>query len=684
MKTLMLLSAAFLLASPASADVVYLNDGAEISGAVTAVDAASVSVLAGGKKTAYPRKDVMRVQLVKEYSAAADPLKDPELSRLLAARPSPDAYPNDGLLNWLTEIEVTINPDRSWTTSRRSVRYVLRERGKSPAAYFSSTFLPGLEKVSIDYAFSVTDSSVSWLNDLSVMDGSPFVGYPSYDRARLIKAAIPNVQIGSALDYRYRTDTVYASTYPFFAEFAMRGYEPVKTWRLIVNVPENLKLKYSVFNQPKGAAFSRTDKGGGSVYVWEAYDLPSYRSEQNSPPYLRYAPHVVLSLEGDSWDSLKGSLAEQLRALLVITPEMRAKAAELTAGAAGDEARAEALYNWTAREIKFQDVGLDDFSYLPRPSDQVFATKAGNALDKPFLLYAMMTAAGLSPEFAYAHTKYSPFREDMPNIRQFDSAECLLSAAGRELTLAPLWDSYRYDELVSTLQGMPAFKVLGAGPAIVTNPDRSSDEEYSRTEASYSLGADGGLSGSFAQKVRGGYQASMRGYKDYKKADLDRDMEKIAHSVHPTARLRDYRFGGLDDLSRDLDFGLSLDAAGYAMKAGKYILFKLPGLGYSAAGAAQTERELPLFWYSRGLNARRISIKLPPGYALYHAPKPLDLKLAGETYKAGFSAAAGTLTFTEEFRTDNTWIESKDYPQYKALKEAMAALSEDWVVLVKK
>ena len=685
MKRTLLALALLSAAAPLRADLLFLNNGEEINGAVTAVNAAEVKIKSGGKDLAFPRADIMKLQLVKEYSAGGEaPLKDPEIARLLAALPDPKAYPNDGYLNWLDETAIEINPDRSWRLTRRGLRVVLRERGKSPAAYLSHTFLPGVEKAEIGYAYSITDGKVSYLTDISVMDGSPNLATPKYDRLKLVKYAIPNVQPGSVIAYRYGFENVHASTYPFFADVAFRYSEPVHTGRLIVTVPDALKLSYLEFNLPKGTVFSKTARDGKAVYIWETPELPAYRSrEYNSPPFLRYTPQVLLSLDG-TWEGLRGALAPLLRERLVITEGMRAKAGELTAGKKSALEKIEALYNWAATEIKYQDVDLEEFSYLPRPADETFENKAGNALDKPFLLYALLEAAGLKPEFAYVRSKNAPFAEALANIRQFDYAECLVHAGGRQLALAPLGDRRRYNELYAPLQGGRAFKVLGAGPALVTNPDHTPEEEAARTSARYSLDGDGNLSGSYSYRMAGESQASMRGFKDFKKEDMDKSMEKYVHSIHPLARLKSYRLENLQDLARDLEFSIALEAPGYAMKAGRYMILKLPGLGYSAYDAAQTERELPLYWSARSLNEREIRLDLPKGYALYHAPKPLTVRLAGHSYKGGFKSSPGTLVFTEQLRREGTWLAQAGYPDYKAFKEALAQFSEGWIVLEKK
>ncbi len=684
MKRLSLCVILFLSAAPAGADLLYLNKGDEINGDVTAMDASAVSITAAGKELTFPRGEVMKIQFVKEYnSGAGEPLKDPEIARLLANPPKPADYPNDAYITWLNDVNIEIHADKSWTVTRRGIRCILRERGKSPGAYLSYDYLPGLQTADIDYAYSITDSTVSYLTDVSVMEGSPDMAYPAYDRVKLVKYAIPNVQTGSVLDYKSHYSTVYASTYPFFTDMAFRFSEPVKTSRLTVTVPDSLKLSYFEFNLPKNTVFSKTARDGAAVYIWEASDLPSYRDEPDSPPFLRYTPQVMLSLDG-SWEELRARLSPLLRERLVITPEMKAKAAELTAGKSSAAEKAEALYNWVAKEVKLQGVVMDDYSYLPKPSDETFKNKQGNLLDKPFLLYALLDAAGLKPGFAYVRSKEAPFAGNLPNIRQFDDAECVIEADGKRLILAPIGDTRRYFEFDGPRQGVKAFMALGGGEPLFDNPDHSADQESETTRAGYTLDKDGNLSGSYSSSMTGGYQAGMRGYKNYKKEDLDRDMEKYVHSIHPMARLKAYTLKNLNDLSRNLEFSISMEASGYAMKAGRFMIFKVPGLDYSAAGAAQTERELPLFWYTRGRNTRSLRIKLPEGYSLYYAPKPLDIDLAGQSYKAAFKASPGFLTFTEDLKTEKTWVDPSDYPKYKAFKEALAQFTENWIVLEKK
>ncbi|MDD4005526.1 MAG: DUF3857 domain-containing protein [Elusimicrobiaceae bacterium] len=686
MKKFILTLCLLAIAPCAHADLVHLNKGGEINGSLIRLDSAAAIVEVAGETRSYPRGELMKIQFVSEYRPGpADPLAGPVIKQLLAAPPGPQAYPDDAFLTELMEVTVDIGKDKSYSVKKRAVRYVLKERGKSPAAFVTLDYLPDLQTITIDHAYSVTDGSVSYLTDLSVMEGSAFIGYPAYNKMKTMKFAIPNVQTGSVLDYGYTVKTQYNAAYPYFGEIAFRYFEPVKLYRLTVNVPDGLALSYAEHNMSPGRSFSKKRAAGLTAYTWELRNLRSYRQEPDMPPFLHYSPAVKLSLK-ESWAGVRGVIAPLIEKQLSVTPEIAARAAALTAGKNSQLEKAEALYNWVAAEIKYQEVGLDQYSYIPQNTADIFAARAGNRLDKPFLLYALLSAAGFKPVFAYAADRDSLFDETLPNIRQFAAGECLVTIGGKNLVLAPFDDRHRFDEPDYQIQGTRALRLLGGEnkPALLANPLAPADREGLEQAGEFALDENGNLKGSFSERAFGETQAAVREYKNYKKEDLDRAMEQRAHSIHPRARLEGYTLENETDLSKNVAYKMSISVDGYALKAGDYMIFKAPGAQYFAYDVGLARRELPLFWYLRERTAKKITVRLPGGYALYHAPAPLALKTAGSSFSASYRTAGAELLFSDEFRRERTLLPVADYARYKAFIETLARFSENWVVLKKK
>ena len=100
-----------------------------------------------------------------------------------------------------------------------------------------------------------------------------------------------------------------------------------------------------------------------------------------------------------------------------MTDEIKAKVKEIIKPAMNDIQKAEALFNWVNKEIQYQAVEMNSYSFIPTSTDKIFNLKLGNTLDKPFLLYAMLIEAKLKPGFVYLSSKYgAPFIEDLQNI----------------------------------------------------------------------------------------------------------------------------------------------------------------------------------------------------------------------------------------------------------------------------
>jgi hypothetical protein len=345
----------------------------------------------------------------------------------------------------------------------------------------------------------------------------------------------------------------------------------------------------------------------------------------------------------------------------------------------------EALYNWVAKEIKYQPVPMGDFSYLPRPAEEILQSKEGNDLDKPFLLYAMLRGAGFAPELVYMETKEDdPFDESLPSVRQFSAAAVRLALGQRVLFLAPFDDRHRYWELPGRLQGMHGLVVLGPGQAgaLVSIPLSEAEQEGGSQESRIALAADGSIAGSVTMRPKGGMQAGWRGLKDWKKEDVDKQFEKMAHGIHPNARLVSYSIENLEDPTRELVLHFDYAVKDYAITAaGGFMAFRIPWTQQSAGDVGQPSRESPMFWHERDRESLEAAVSLPSGYALYSVPEAVQLEGPQERYRAAYSPKAGSLAFSEEAVRELTELPAADYARYKAFREQVARFSEKWIVL---
>lgn len=675
----------------AKADVLFLNDGREITGAVTHADASKISAVVDGKEQSFLRADVLKVKLVREWRVPGEDttakISDPAVRDALRHDLKPEDYPDDGHVVALDDGSCVIGADKRAVCTWRKLSRILRERSKDKAANVRVSYLEGAGRAEIGYARAITDGKVSYLDDTSVEDGSDFSQYPGYDRQKSIKFSIPNVSTSSWLDYQYRdVSPLGVSSHPFSAGSTFRGWEPALLSRFTVTAPKGLDLRWTEFKLPKDAKFSKEEKGGLVRYTWELRDQASFKQEDSMPPLARIAPQVSVA-PADTWEHIAADMSARIGDKRDAGPDAAAQAAELVKGLDTDARRVEALYNWVARDVKYENVGMANYSYLPKPPAEVLKAKAGNSLDKPFLLYVLLRSAGFKPQLVYVGSKDDAILDrGLPTLSWFTAAVVRLDLDGRATYLAPFSDSLRWNALPGWLQGQTGLVVDGPGAgALVDVPQAPADEERMDFKMKLALDADGGIAGTIEMRPRGWHQSEWRGYKDWKKEDVDKQFERLVHGIHPNARLKAYALENLQDPTKDITVDVSFAVKDYAITAsGGYLAFRVPWADRSAGDVGKPAREQPMFWFNRDRSVTEADIALPKGYELYYAPEPVALDAAGCSYRASYERKPDALVFRDDSVTAAVEISPADYPKYKTLREETARFSQKWIVIRRK
>ncbi|MEA3307141.1 MAG: DUF3857 domain-containing protein [Elusimicrobiota bacterium] len=690
MKILLLLLSLASLSTPANADIIYLNKGDEIVGDIIKLNAEKVWIQIKEKTQTYNRGEILKIQLVKKYHPSNNAIatENTELKDLIFNPPTTKDYPNAGYVSWLKDTKIKFEKDKSYKISHHNIRYILKERGKSSAGRGKFTYFPDEQKGEIEYALSITKGETAYLNDVSVQRGSENPFSPFYDKMKSLKFSVPNLKPKSIVNYKYNIETPkHNPIYPFQETVVFRYYEPAKLIRLQVEVPKNLKLHYEEVNMPANRLFSKKTKNQITTYTWEMRDIPAFRSENTTPPFMHYAPNIKLSLE-NNWSQIKKDFEPLLKKRIVITDEIKAKVQEIINPGMNDIQKAEALFNWVNKEIQYQTVGMNSYSFIPTPTDKIFNMKLGNSLDKPFLLYAMLIEAKLKPGFAYLSSKYSsPFIKNLSNIRQFNSAAVTLNLKGKNIILCPLDDNHRYNQIPNGFQGTEGFQILGKknDPLIFKNPLANPDMEMSHAINTIKINKKGNLKARLVLNPTGNHQVDWRVFKTSKKTETDKFFEKFVHGIHPNARLKNYDIKNLSDLSKDIEISVEYNIKNYALKAGdKYLLFKVPSIKRSAWSVGQTERQLPMYWQTKNKTFLKATISLPKKFKLYYAPKELNLMTAGQEYHGAYKSAKGEIVFTEESTRNKIKISTNDYSSYKTFVQDISKFTDEWIVIEKK
>ncbi|MGC2280210.1 MAG: TonB family protein [Candidatus Acidiferrales bacterium] len=298
---------------------------------------------------------------------------------------------------------------------------------------------------------------------------------PMYSDARQKHVTVAGFAVGDTLEY----DTINTTVKPLTPGQFWQTWNFVYDGRCLdeqveLNVPANRTLK--IKSPPDVTPTSHTE-GDRRIYVWKTTTdhavespLPGFPNMKNLDPavMLRGVPavahrHVSFSTF-ENWAQVGqwySSLESQRR---VASPEVKARAGEITKGATTDAAKAQALYQWVTRNIRYVSLSFGVGRYQPHFASEVLTNRYGDCKDKATLLDALLAAEGIRSSTALISTQFD-LDPDVPAPSQFDHAISFVSLDGKDIWLDSTTQVAPYEYLLPQLRGKDALVVFADHPA---------------------------------------------------------------------------------------------------------------------------------------------------------------------------------------------------------------------------
>ena len=243
-----------------------------------------------------------------------------------------------------------------------------------------------------------------------------------YQRGRRKFFSLPGVAPGAIMHIRYRREwkefpLPYISLHvPVIEEL------PAIDSSIEITVPKTSAFHFGfdgvTSDEKEGTAAAQFSKDPvthesdyGRTYAWRSKQLPAAVRESLMPPHP--PARLVLSTFPD-WPAFADWYGRLTKLTDEITPEIEARAAELTRDAKSDRAKVLALYNYVTA-LRYVAVPLGVNSYRPHAAANVLQNSFGDCKDKANLFNAFLHTMHLDaqlvlvPRFSQAHESVPGF-----------------------------------------------------------------------------------------------------------------------------------------------------------------------------------------------------------------------------------------------------------------------------------
>jgi hypothetical protein len=625
----------------------------------------------------------------------------PDWVRTAVQQPLPNLPENTKAVVLLDDETYTVDPDGKATIHEREVIKILRPQGREHAYPF--VWFDKDSKVLSMHVWSIDPAGHEYaLKDNEIHEFSPpGEGGVLYEDERAKVADPPGRDPGGIVAYEYeeRERPYLAETTWFFQDSL-----PHISQSFTLVLPAGFTYTTTWAHHPKVDAIDLENQ----KYRWEMNNEPGIDLEHvpMSPSTLSLAGRLSIHYSGATLpvpeDGTWRGIGEWYTALshdrLAATPDIAAKAAELTAGKSDFYDKAEAIGNFVQQQIRYFVIEIGVGGYQPHQAADIFRGRYGDCKDKATLLSAMLSSVGIHSDLVMVDTERGVIDPNAPSIvgnhmiaaieipKGYDSPKLhsvvTATTGKRYLIFDPTWDQTPFGQLEDNLQGSYGLLVEGADSQIIQLPIMDPGLNTVERSATLQLASDGSLKGNVTIKRFGDLAESGRwifGHEDATKQQQYVD-RSFAHDFM-AASLTDLKVENITALDKDLTTSLDLQAEHFASSVGPLLMLRPRVFGSYNLPVDHKSRKVPIDLEQTMQGTDSFDIQLPDGYTVDEIPDPVKADFGFASYESSTQLKGRTLHYTRTFTLRQVSLPPDKYAELQQLTGLIAADEDSRVVL---
>lgn len=502
----------------------------------------------------------------------------------------------------------------------------------------------------------------------------------------IIKFSIPQVQVGSIIEYSYSYQTPYIhSPQPWYFQHNI----PTLSSEFVILPHEHLEFTYLYL----GDMQERVREVG--EYHWILNDIPPLKEEAFAPNIDDFRQRMIMQLYGyvgsigyqsvaQDWDELSIDLwnADYLgKPLRKSYKDLDALAAKLCQGIPDPKARMVAIYDYVRQHILWnRRRGISTDQKL----DDIFNARQGSSAEIHLLLIYLLNAAGLEAAPLLVSTRdHGAVIQALPIYQQFNQLLACVEV-GEELYVLNATDPSRpFNYLEDTDLNYRGWFMRKKDPVwlIMPLPGLS----YVQRFVQITLSPEGEIQATVQEKLKG-YPA-FEARKAIEAMGENTYLQKRTPSHSPTFTVSDAKIMLHESDEDRLTISYALQTQDYLSILNDN-LFLSPWLHFEEKEHpfSAKERTYPVDFQYPQQHVLTISLALPEGYEFETLPQQVREVLPGDASRLQVLAQqVGNLAqIRYELLLLDPQIQPEAYPAFKALYDQWLSIQGSRLVLKKK
>ncbi len=544
----------------------------------------------------------------------------------------------------------------------------VEEFGQLVFGYSSAT-----EKLEVEYVrVRKPDGRVVETPESTAQDFAPDVlrEAPMYSDYRQRHISVAALAPGDTLEYRTVTRVLTPlAAGNFWYEYTFPKGVAVNEDRLEIDVPKarEVTLKAPV-RKPE-----IQDTGDRRIYTWVVKDIRPERDKDKDKDKdeaeEETSADVQLTTFAD-WKQVAEWYAKLQGERMTVDDSVRKKADELTKGAATPLEKAQRLYDFVARNVRYVSISLGIGRYQPHAASDVLRNGYGDCKDKHTLFSALLRAEGIQ-SYPVLIDSSRKLDVDVPSPAQFDH---VITAArlGTGLTwLDTTPEVTPFGLILYQLRNKQAVLASeDSAGGLQRTPADSPIKTFMRFALDGKLSEFGALDATLEVTAQGDRDWPMRSsFRRFAQAQWKDLVKVLSASWGLPGDVDDVQLDSIEDTSKPFHLKYRLHEDQYFVVPSASVNFRpIPPLGLPAVRASEKSTE-PLDIGPAGEMDYRVRLQFPGNYTV-HTPTPVKMSRDYGDYSSAYSLNKGTLEGERKLNVKVNEVAAARRADYESFRNA--------------
>jgi tetratricopeptide (TPR) repeat protein len=586
-------------------------------------------------------------------------------------------YLDEGAVIEESNVRAAFNADGTSTRTQETRVRIQSEAGVQQYGLLNFPYQGSVEHIEITYV-RVRKSNGSVVttpeDNIQEMPSEVSRQAPFYSDLREKHVAVKGLEPGTTLEYAasWVEDKPLAPSQFWFAwQFTKSAAVISEQLEVSAPVGKQIKIKSQTV-QP-----TVREEAGRRIYSWKTSNSTSETkaSEKKDRSYqlvrgLLPPPDVLVS-SFQNWEEVGRWYSTLQEEKVKPSPDVQAKAAELTKGLTDDQARIQAIYDYVSLHYRYIGIAFGIGRYQPHSADQILGNQYGDCKDKHTLLAALLAAAGIKvyPALINVSRAVDP---DVPSPGQFDHV----------ITFVPSMKQTQWMDSTAEV-GPLGFLLLPLRdkPALVITPDKIAFQTTPavppfNTKKEYTLSAQLATEGTLTAQVksweRGDSEFFTRAaFRHVPQSQYKELMERISYAATLGGTITDVSTSSPDALEVPFALNYSYTLKDFYDGDKRRFTLPFPPMPLPGVKDEDLDRTTPMWLGTPGEELDQVSrIEMPKGM-IPAVPEAVTLKEDFAEYQSSSVIENGTLVSKRHLVIKRRELDPSQVKKYKAFHNAI-------------